>query len=237
MLDAAETLRRFTVDGSLDADRFVAAIGALVGPASELGRQVRVYGEMVALLWDAGDVAGAIELERLWNELGAHLPFSLFCGYPAYIASDANSADEFAELCLLHSDVVATAPTPAGAEATRGFIGTTQGPRLARRFVSETLQRWGLDDLLDDAALIVSELATNAVVHACSDFTVALSRRGDGVLIAVADSSVDSPQSRYPGWMAAGGRGLRVVDTIASRTGYDLVDGGKVVWAELAVRA
>ena len=130
MLDAAETLRRFTVDGSLDADRFVEAIGALVGPASDDGRQVQVYGEMVALLWDVGDVAGAIELERLWNELGTQLPFSLFCGYPAYIASDPNSAEEFAELCHLHSDVVATAPTPADAEATRGFIGTTQGPAV-----------------------------------------------------------------------------------------------------------
>jgi len=190
---------------------------------------------MVALLWDAGDVSAAIELERLWNELGAELPFSLFCGYPAYIASDASSADEFAELCHLHSDVVAVAPVPVGAEVTRGFIGTFQGPRLARRFVAETLQRWGRDDLVDDAALVVSELATNAVVHACSDFTVALSRRRDGVRIAVADSSVESPQPRYPGWMAPGGRGLRVVRTIASSTGHDLVAGGKVVWAELAV--
>ena len=236
MLDATETLRRFTVDGSLDADRFVEAIGALVAPASDDGRQVRVYGEMVALLWDAGNVAGAIELERLWNELGTQVPFSLFCAYPASIASDADSADDFAELCHLHSDVVTAAPTPVGAEASRGFVGTSQGPRLARRFVAETLQTWRLVDLVDDAALVVSELATNAVVHACSDFTVALSRHADGVRIAVADSSGDSPQPRYPGWMASGGRGLRVVDTIASRTGHDFVDGGKVVWAELAGR-
>jgi anti-sigma regulatory factor (Ser/Thr protein kinase) len=235
MFDAAETLERLTVDGSLDVHGFADVIGELVGAAIVHGSQVQVYGEMVALLWDAGNVAGAIELELLWNELGARLPFSLFCAYPAYIGSDVDFTDDFAELCHLHTDVIAAAPMPAGAEATRGFIGTSQGPRLARRFVAETFQRWGLSDVADDAVLIVSELATNAVVHANSDFTVALSRGGDGVRIAVADSNGDPPHPRYPGWMAPGGRGLRVVDTIASRTGHDLVDGGKVVWAELAV--
>jgi anti-sigma regulatory factor (Ser/Thr protein kinase) len=234
MLDAAETLRRFTVDDSLDADRFVEAIGEFVGPPSQDGRQVRVYGEMVALLWDAGDVAGAIELEKLWNDLGTRMPFSLFCAYPARIGCEVDSADGFAELCHLHSDVVADAPTPAGAEVTRGFSNTSQAPRFARRFVAETLQRWGLVDLVDDATLIVSELATNAMMHAGSDFTVGLSRRGDAVRLAVADSSGDAPQKRDPAWMAAGGRGLRVVAAIASRTGHDLVDGGKVVWADLA---
>ncbi|HWM19830.1 MAG TPA: MEDS domain-containing protein [Ilumatobacteraceae bacterium] len=237
MLDAAETLRRFTVDGSLDADRFVEAIGEFVGPPSQDGRQVRVYGEMVALLWDAGNVAGAIELEKLWSDLGTRLPFSLFCGYPARIGCDAESADGFAELCHLHSDVVADAPTPSDAETTRGFSSTSQAPRFARRFVAETLQRWGLIDLVDDATLVVSELATNAMMHARSDFTVALSRRGDAVRVEVADSSDDAPQARDPAWMAAGGRGLRVVSAIASRTGHDLVDGGKVVWADLTVGA
>ena len=234
MLDAAETLRRFTVDGALDADRFAEAIGELVGEASAGGRQVRVYGEMVALLWDAGNVAGAIELEKLWNDLGGRVPFSLFCAYPARIVSDSDSADDIAELCHLHSDVVADAPTPAGAETTRGFTGTSQGPRFARRFVAETLQRWGLVDLVDDAVLVVSELATNAVMHARSDFTVGLSRRGGGVHLAVADSNIDTPQTRHLDRMAPGGRGLRVVDQIATRTGHDLVDGGKVVWADLA---
>jgi len=105
---------------------------------------------------------------------------------------------------------------------------------LARRYVAETLRRWGRADVLDDAVLIVSELATNAVVHAGSDFMVGLSRDGDGVRIAVTDSSRDLPVRRHPGWMASGGWGLRMVDAIACRCGHDLVDGGKMVWAEVS---
>ena len=44
---------------------------------------VCVFGEMVWLLWDAGQVNAAIEVETLWNELGHQYPFSLLCAYPA----------------------------------------------------------------------------------------------------------------------------------------------------------
>jgi hypothetical protein len=43
---------------------------------------VRVFGEMVSLLWDAGLIDAAVELEVLWNELGVQYPFSLLCAYP-----------------------------------------------------------------------------------------------------------------------------------------------------------
>jgi hypothetical protein len=45
--------------------------------AAEAGRPVRVFGEMVSLLWDAGLIDAAIEVEAMWNELGARYPFSL----------------------------------------------------------------------------------------------------------------------------------------------------------------
>ena len=85
VLDASETLSRLMLRGLPNADRLKAQ--TLEGPmaqlcaASEAGR-FRVYGEMVGLLWAAGSVTAALEVEDLWNmALGAGL-FSLFCGYP-----------------------------------------------------------------------------------------------------------------------------------------------------------
>ena len=196
---------------------------------------MRVYGEMVALLWEDGNVTGAIELERMWNGLGAEVPFSLFCAYPTHLMSGPDDADDFAEVCHLHSGVVAGASSPVGSEVTRGFPATPEAPRLARAFVVETLRGWGQGDVVDDATLVVSELATNAVVHVGLDFTVTLSSEGNTVRIGVADSSRDSPKRRDSGLATPGGHGLHLVDAIARRCGYDEVDGGKVVWAELAI--
>src|SRR5688572_10138413 len=113
MLDAAETLDRFMIDGSPDPSAFTDAVGALIRAHGDEGRQVRIYGEMVAWLWDVGNVTGAIELERLWNDLGARVPFSLFCAYPSRIASDPHAAHALAEVCHLHSNIVGTAPASA----------------------------------------------------------------------------------------------------------------------------
>src|ERR1700720_4026026 len=68
-------------------------------------------------------------------------------------------------------------------------------PAAARHFAIGTLRRWAADHLADDAALVVTELAANAVVHARSDFTVALSAQGDTLRISVRDASpLPSPE-------------------------------------------
>ena len=81
-VDAVETLESIMIDDEPNADRFDAAIGGLIRNSSSKGRKVRVYGEMVALLWQAGNVNAAIILERLWNALGRQQQFSLKCAYP-----------------------------------------------------------------------------------------------------------------------------------------------------------
>jgi anti-sigma regulatory factor (Ser/Thr protein kinase) len=236
MLDATETLDRIMVGGSPDDDRFATVIGGLVGARMAKGRQVRVYGEMVALLWEAGNVTGAIELERLWNGLGAEVPFSLFCAYPTHLMSGPDDAHAFEEVCHLHSSVVGDAKSPVVAEVTRDFRADPDAPRLARSFVSETLRSWDQGHVVDAAVLVVSELATNAVVHVGRGFTVRLSNDGSTVRIGVADSSRDAPTPRHSGSATPGGHGLHLVDAIAHRCGYDTVDDGKVVWAELTMR-
>lgn len=72
-LDAAETLASFASGGTIDAEKFDQTVGEVMRAACADGGPVRAYGEMVALLWEAGNVLGAIELEELWNARGEEL--------------------------------------------------------------------------------------------------------------------------------------------------------------------
>jgi hypothetical protein len=83
IVDAAETLSRFMVDGVPDAVRFKDAMIPLIELACR-GRNdcvIRAYGEMVDVLWQAGQTAAAIRLEMLWNQLAQTHLFALLCGY------------------------------------------------------------------------------------------------------------------------------------------------------------
>jgi hypothetical protein len=239
MLDAAETMSQFFLDGHLDAASFDATIGDFVRQASDGGRVVRIYGEMVVLLWEAAQVTSAMNLESLWNDLGQRVPFSLLCAYPA--SAVGLDADAFHELCQLHSEVVGPqlggsdlSGEPAGLERT--FNWGIFAPREARRFVAEILSNLDRPDLVDDALLVVSELATNAVVHARSPFTVTLSSDADKIKIAVRDGSPAIPELGSDDPLEPGGEGLKLVAAVCSRWGADLLGNGKVVWAELSAR-
>ena len=106
--------------------------------------------------------------------------------------------------------------------------------RAARRFVDETLTDWGLESLCEDARLITSELAANAVLHARTDFRVTLQSAGLGHLrIEVWDGKVRMSSPAAPPQGATSGRGLVLVDTLATAWGTEVVRDGKVVWVEL----
>ena len=81
-LDAAETLGAFMDGSTPEPQRFVETLGRLFSETSIGGQRVRVFGEMVALLWAQGNLDGALRLEGLWNHLAASYPFTLFCAYP-----------------------------------------------------------------------------------------------------------------------------------------------------------
>lgn len=104
-LDAKGLLDRFTIDGSISPTRFGDIVGSLITRArGESGaRQVRVFGEMVALLWAAGDRNGALVLEELWNDLTRRMSFPLLCAYPAsFFSTDADSVVHVADISSLH---------------------------------------------------------------------------------------------------------------------------------------
>ena len=107
---------------------------------------------------------------------------------------------------------------------------------LAREFVRRLLTEWGAAHLFDAASLIVTELATNAVLHAASPYTVRVTH-SDGVLrIEVADRDVGTPEPQPFSADAETGRGIVLVSAISSSWGIDAHPHGKVTWAELSVR-
>jgi PAS domain S-box-containing protein len=99
-LDAADTLAHFLVDGVPDPQRFEAVIGELVRSAGQ-ARSVRVFGEMVAILWARGESAQALALEHLWDELQKRERFTLFCAYPS-AAFTADPRHRRQDVCDLH---------------------------------------------------------------------------------------------------------------------------------------
>ncbi|MCX5419938.1 ATP-binding protein [Streptomyces sp. NBC_00078] len=111
----------------------------------------------------------------------------------------------------------------------------------ARNLVRVAFGVWGLDDLADDGALIVSELVGNAVRHArASVIRVTVTQPAPGLVrIGVVDRSQVFPTLRNPDDEdeddddAAGGRGLWLVDAMTHRWGTDALPWGKRVWAEL----
>ena len=103
----------------------------------------------------------------------------------------------------------------------------------ARRFVAEALAELECDNCSDVVQLLVSELVTNAVMHAGSDADVAVILRHDVVRIEVGDRSCDMPVSRRVAPDARSGRGLWLVDQLASAWGVQERPGGKIVWFEV----
>src|SRR5580704_3028655 len=241
-LDAGDTVRALTTGGQLDRGAFDRVIGRLIADAGQGERPVRAYGEMVALLWDAGLVNDAVQLEQMWGSLGLTHSFSLFCSYPARSVTGDGHLEAFAEVCRLHGSVVGGWPAPAGPSATRAPAGGTttrafalsgDAPAAARHFAVDAVRRLGAADLADDTALVVTELAANAIVHAQTGFTVDLSAGPDVLRITVRDASPLPPASAAD-LPALPLHGLGAVDALASRWGVErLGHSGKLVWVEL----
>lgn len=102
-LDADESLQKFMVRGWPDESLFQHFVHRTLERAG--GRQVRAFGEMVALLWARGQSGAMIRLEQLWHKLCHRDGLALFCAYPrSAFTQDAESS--LREICAAHSCVV-----------------------------------------------------------------------------------------------------------------------------------
>jgi anti-sigma regulatory factor (Ser/Thr protein kinase) len=105
--------------------------------------------------------------------------------------------------------------------------------RAARRFVADALREAGQEPLLDDAVLAVSEVVTNAVIHAGTPMDLAVRAGRDGVRVEVADSNRRRPRFRDDAGLPTTGRGLRLLDALAADWGTEARPEGKAVWFRL----
>ena len=101
-----------------------------------------------------------------------------------------------------------------------------------RAFVLSTLRSWGASETsLDDAVLVANELVANAIVHAGTSAEIVLERNGVDLVVRVRDGTTRAPQLRASTPATVGGRGLVVLDAVATEWGVVVVDAGKEVWA------
>lgn len=151
--------------------------------------------------------------------------------------------------------------------AQQHFPVDLAAPSLAREFIGQTLRRWDLAELVHDSVLAVSEMLTNAVVHARTPIVATLCVADSIAEIAVTDRDPRAPRlrpprrdlladidalppgsenhvdPRHPGLRSgpsgsiAAGRGLIILDAISLSWGVTHHGGGKDVWARFRVPA
>lgn len=125
--------------------------------------------------------------------------------------------------------------------AARTLPAEVESPKIARSVTKVTLTRWNLSRLYDDAAVVVSELVTNAVRHALSPGThdslrLALVRYQGHLVCMVTDPADTVPTMREPDYVAETGRGLHIIAAMSRAWGWTpLRGGGKAVWASFSI--
>ena len=113
-----------------------------------------------------------------------------------------------------------------------GSLGET------RRFVSRTLEGWGVSDgSAFDILICVSELVTNAINHGGPPIQVRLHLHRDRLMLEVRDGGTGVPAMRLSEADEANGRGLLIVSRLAERWGIRPGTSGKTVWAQFVLNA
>jgi anti-sigma regulatory factor (Ser/Thr protein kinase) len=115
------------------------------------------------------------------------------------------------------------------------FPASRQSARDARGFVRGVLEEWRLDALAEPAALLTSEIVTNAVVHTGSALVVNVERSDHVLRVDVEDHDPTLPARVPADHDAEHGRGLHIVNSMASRWGATAYGTGKRVWFEIPV--
>jgi signal transduction histidine kinase len=105
-LDACEMLSKLMIEGAPDPKRFAKVVGDIIARAAEGRQHVRIFGEMVALLWAEGLNSAALQLEELWNDLHKTRSFLLFCAYPICNFDEATAGGGIGEVCTAHSRII-----------------------------------------------------------------------------------------------------------------------------------
>jgi PAS domain S-box-containing protein len=127
MLNAAETLSRFMVNGMPHPERFTDVLTPVIVRASLASpnpqNRITAFGEMVSLLCAQGNPEAAVRLEQLWNMLARTHSLSVYCAYPAQTFFRPEGRDLFLQVCAEHSG---TAGVETTAPSTNNHVPATR---------------------------------------------------------------------------------------------------------------
>jgi anti-sigma regulatory factor (Ser/Thr protein kinase) len=112
---------------------------------------------------------------------------------------------------------------------------TLSSPQMARAFLRSTLETWKLDGFGEITELLVTELVANVVIHVGAPMTLRVQRATSAVRVEIDDPSPDVPVVRHPDAADEHGRGVLLVDQLATAWGVEPHAEGKTVWFELDV--
>jgi GAF domain-containing protein/anti-sigma regulatory factor (Ser/Thr protein kinase) len=158
----------------------------------------------------------------------------------ASMLSVEERTDDVVVLCLSYTGISEERITDPPVGTTRDGMSTlhlepvVESTPVARHWVAAHLRDLP-SEVTGCAALLTSELVTNAVLHAATPMCITLHILPDRIRVDVADGNPAFPAIKEYGKDAATGRGLTLFNTLASNWGVQAVDDGKIVWFELPV--
>jgi len=172
-LDAGETLARLMNGGQPDWRLFERVIESAINRFARQseGTALRIYGEMVGLLWNAGKYAAAIRLEQFWNQLLSSYSFNLYCAYPIDVFGNEFQVAALDALLCAHTHVISAAKGDElaaainrsmddllgrRAEGLRRLMFSSHWPSWARMPKGEADILWIRNNLPDEAESIVA---------------------------------------------------------------------------------
>jgi hypothetical protein len=118
-LNAEETLNKFMVNGWPNEELFMDCVSNIIKKAKKGNRNIRAFGEMVAILWAQGHNGATVRLEHLWNKFCQNESFCLFCAYPkSGFTEDINVS--IGNICGAHSKVITASDRPLTHLSYRG---------------------------------------------------------------------------------------------------------------------
>lgn len=221
---------------------------SVVGQAGDVATAIALAGEcqpdLVVLDLGLPDLAG----RELLTGLRAVAPSALIVVVSGLEASDIHPVTYGADACVektgdvryvvgLLEEIGNRTTSSATRSATIRLRPDRREVALARRFVVDRCVEWGRSGAADDAAIVVSELVANALVHVRSACELTMGLRGDVLRIDVVDHGGGMPDIQRARFGDDHGRGLLLVSILCTAWGTEPNGKGKSVWAELRADA